>query len=122
MNNSKRVLVMGASEKPERYSNMAVKLLVKHNYDIIAYGAKPGLIGKVKIITNTDEIKDIHTVSLYLGEKNQIPYYNFILNLKPKRVIFNPGTTNIEFIYLLEKAGIKVVEHCTLIMLDNGLF
>lgn len=119
---SKRVLVLGASTNNDRYSNMACKLLRKFDHDVIAVGNREGEIGDVLIQTSTVGINKIDTVTLYLGVSNQTPYYDFILNLKPKRVIFNPGTENFEFMEMLEKSGVETIEDCTLIMLNSNNF
>ncbi len=118
----KRVLVLGASEKPERYSNMAIKLLRRNNYPVEAVGLRKGKVGDVEIKDNLDEVSDIHTVTVYLGPKNQSPYYEFLPSLKPKRVIFNPGTENDDLRNKLIEHGIEVVENCTLVMLNYDLF
>ena len=57
---------------------------------------------------------------MYVGEKNQPPYYDYILSLKPKRVIFNPGAENPEFEKIVRDAEIEVLEACTLVMLSVG--
>ena len=116
----KKTIVIGASENPERYSNRAVRSLKKHNVPVEAIGLKAGEIDGVKIQTGFPKIGDVDTVTLYVGEKNQPAYYDYILNLKPQRVIFNPGAENPEFEEKVRKAGIEVLEACTLTMLSIG--
>lgn len=119
---NKKTLVVGASPKEERYSNRAVKLLSKNSYDVYAFGLREGKIDTIDIFTEWPKTNDIHTVSMYVGPQNQDTYYNLILNLKPQRVIFNPGTENEVFSQMLNSEGIEVVEHCTLVMLNQGIF
>ena len=117
-----KTLVLGASQKPKRYSYMAIHSLRKHGIEVVAIGARKGMVDDVEIQTKHQDIPDIHTVTLYLGPHNQTPYYNYILNLKPKRIIFNPGTENPELEKLARERGIDVVEGCTLVMLSNGTY
>lgn len=112
-------LVLGASENPDRYSNIAIRMLRSYHFEIIAIGNKVGKVLDVPItIFNPNEIyPHVHTITLYLNPKNQEKYYNFILNLKPERVIFNPGTENQDFMDELERNNIEVTEACTLVLL-----
>ena len=120
---SKKTLVLGASENPARYSNMAVKKLKAYGHEVIAVGRKKGMIEDTAIeTTDTTHASGIHTVTLYLNATNQVAYYDFILSLKPERIIFNPGAENPELEVLAEDAGIKVLEACTLVMLNTRQF
>jgi len=116
---NKKTLVIGASENPARYSNKAIRLLRKHNHDVVALAKGEGQVDDVKIQTVFPE-KDIHTVTLYIGPPRQPEYYAQIINLQPKRVIFNPGTENLEFVRMLEEQGIEAEEACTLVLLSIG--
>ena len=118
----KKTLVIGASENQERYSNMAVKLLVKYQHNVIAIGNKTGNINGVEIIVGMPDLKEIDTVTLYINPKFQEAYYNFIISLKPKRIIFNPGTENIKLMELAEQKGIAAIVACTLVMLKTGQY
>lgn len=118
----KKNLVIGASENPQRYSNMAVRSLQKHGHNVLAIGAREGIIGDVKIVTEKLPFEDIDTVTMYLGPNNQSSYFDYIIGLKPKRVIFNPGTENPLFIQQLENSGIEAIEACTLVLLSTGQF
>jgi len=118
----KKTLVIGASPKPERFSYSAVKKLIASDIPVIAVGLREGDISGVRIQKLFPEVSDIHTVSLYVSPKNQPVYSDYILKIKPKRVIFNPGTENAEFENILMKEGIQVVRGCTLIMLGNGTY
>ncbi len=119
---TKKTLVLGGSLKPERYSNKAIRLLSANRHPVVSIGLKPGRVGEVVIETGLPDFKDIHTITMYLNPLNQQPYYQYVINLHPKRVIFNPGTENTEFAKKCKAAGIEVVEHCTLVMLDSGIF
>ena len=117
-----RVLVLGASLKAERYSNMAVKLLLAHQLDVFAVGNQDGQIDGVKIHRNKPLIDQIDTITLYLNAQHQKEYYNYILDLKPRRVIFNPGAENEELVKLLNENNILSEEACTLVLLRTGQF
>lgn len=119
---AKKTLVLGASENPARYSNLAVKKLSSHQHPVVAVGRRKGQIADVKISTEQDPIDDLDTVTLYLNPVNQKPYYDYILSLKPKRIIFNPGTENEELESLANKAGIETIEACTLVMLSTSQY
>lgn len=121
-NNPKNTLVIGASVKPERYSNKAILMLREYEHDVFALAKRTGQVDGVAIQTEFPENVNIHTVTMYIGAKHQPEYYNQIINLKPKRVIFNPGAENRELKEKLEPAGIEVVENCTLVMLRTGQF
>lgn len=101
---------------------MAVKKLLKYEFPVFAIGLREGEIDGVKIEKPGTPYTGIHTVTLYVGPRNQQPYYDYILELNPARVIFNPGTQNVDFEKKLRDAGIDVTHACTLIMLSNHLF
>jgi hypothetical protein len=117
-----KTLVFGASLKPHRYSNLVVKRLIEHGIETVAFGQKTGVIGPVKVTDHLSGIENIHTITLYLGPANQPEYYQDILKLKPKRVIFNPGTENPELYRLLEETGIIAMEACTLVLLATDQY
>ncbi len=117
-----KVLVIGASTNPDRYSNRAIKLLNKHNHEVIALGLRKGEVDGITIQTDKSSIEPVHTVTMYVGARNQPEYYDFIKNLEPKRVIFNPGAENPELEAILKKAGVTVENACTLVMLNMGIF
>jgi uncharacterized protein len=118
----KKTLVLGASLKPHRFSYKAVIKLVRYHIPVVAIGRREGTIGDVKIDKPFPELKDIHTITMYIGSKNQSPYIDYILKINPARVIFNPGTENPELEQLLRSKGIEVVENCMLVMLSKGEF
>ncbi len=117
---NKKTLVLGASENPSRYSNMAVYSLRNHKHDVVAIGRKPGRIDDVEIVTGLPELQNIDTVTMYLNHINQLPYYDYILRLKPKRIIFNPGAENDELEKKANENGIETIEACTLVLLSIG--
>ncbi|MCK3686000.1 CoA-binding protein [Maribellus sp. YY47] len=119
MSTSKKTLIIGASENPERYSNRAIHSLRSHNHEVVALAKREGQVADVKIDTDFPE-EPVHTVSMYVGPQRQAEYYSKVLELKPQRVIFNPGTENQEFESLLEENDIEAVEACTLVMLSIG--
>ena len=115
----KRTLVLGASPNSERYSYKATLRLAENGHDVFPVGLRAGLIGSHKILLNNPGLKNIDTVTLYLGPKNQASYYDYILNqIKPNRIIFNPGTENEELIKLAKSAGIETEIACTLVLLS----
>lgn len=119
----KKTIVIGASAKPFRYSYSAVSELNKYGYPVVAIGLRKDKIGETEIQTGFPAIEGTHTVSVYIGPKNQKAFYEYIIgDLKPKRIIFNPGTENNEFEELARKNGIEVLEDCTLRMLSYGTF
>ena len=118
----KKTLVIGASLNKNRYANKAIKQLVARNIKVKAIGLKEGEVDGVKINSTLKPFKNIHTVSLYLNPLNQKEYYDYILSLKPKRVIFNPGTENPEFYELLSSNKIMFEMACTLVLLSTNQF
>jgi predicted CoA-binding protein len=116
------MVVLGAAEKPEKYSCKAVKSLDRDGFDVVAVGFKPGYIKDIEILTGTPEIEDVDTVLLYMGEKKQQEFYDYIIGLNPRRVIFNPGAENPEFQDMLKENGIEVLKDCALVMINTGSF
>lgn len=119
---NKKTLVIGASPKPNRYSNRAVHSLLESGHEVIALAKRENHINGIPIQTEFPNDKDIHTVTLYLGTLHQPEYYESLLNLKPKRVIFNPGAENPELFNKLEERGIEAIEACTLVMLATNQY
>ncbi len=115
---NKKTLVLGASLNPERYSNMATKRLIQHGHSVVLIGLKVGEIMGETIHTNETEQKNVDTITLYLNPNNQKIWYNYILNTKPKRIIFNPGTENPELFERASSQGIECIEACTLVLLS----
>lgn len=122
IDNLKKTLVLGASTKPERFAYKAISLLRKKGIEVVAIGNRSGEVADVEIVTEKIHFENIHTVTLYLNAANQQQYIDFILSLEPKRIIFNPGTENIKLKSLAKELGIEVVENCTLVMLNSGIY
>jgi predicted CoA-binding protein len=115
----KKTLVLGASPNPVRFSHKAVKSLLRHEQEVVAVGFREGLIVDEEILVGMPHIEDVHTVSIYIGSSRQTDYYDYIISLKPKRVIFNPGTVNPEFMGRLKQAGIEPLAECMLVLLSE---
>ena len=113
---------MGASANVDRYSNRAVRKLKAYGHEVVAVGLREGDIDGIKIHADKPAEQNVDTVTMYVGEKNQPPLYDYILSLKPKRIIFNPGAENPELEKMAEEKGIEVVEACTLVLLSIGNF
>ena len=119
---NKTTLVLGASTNPSRYSNLAINKLRRYDHPVVAIGKRNGMIGDTPVETNTRKIDDLDTVTLYINPNNQKQYYQYIMDLKPKRLIFNPGTENEELADMARKEGIQPVEACTLVLLSTGQY
>ena len=115
-------LVIGASTNPNRYSNIAIKRLVDKELPVLALGLRKGKVLNVIIEDEMQDYNTIDTVTLYLNPKRQEAYYNYIINLKPRRVIFNPGTENMEFVKLLQENNIEAEIACTLVLLSTNQY
>lgn len=118
----KTTLVLGASPKPDRYSNIAVRRLVAADHPVIAVGHHTGVIGDQLILAEVPEGRSIDTVTLYLNARNQAAWVDRILAFRPKRIIFNPGAENAVLAEQAAAHGIEVVEGCTLVMLAAGTY
>jgi hypothetical protein len=117
---SKKTVVLGASAKSDRYSNKAVKQLLKNGHQVIPIGFENEKINELQIETELSPIENVDTISLYLNPKRQEAYYDYILSLNPKRIIFNPGTENSNLQKLAKNKNIDTIEACTLVMLSVG--
>ena len=119
---SKKTLVIGASENPARYSYLAVNKLKNYGHPVEAIGKRKGSVNGIEIVTGTPPLKDIDTVTLYVNPQRQSEYFDYVADLKPRRVIFNPGTENPAFEDFLTEKGIEPIEACTLVMLSTGQY
>jgi predicted CoA-binding protein len=117
-----KTLVIGASENTSRYSNIAINMLAEYKHEVVGIGSKAGNVAGVEFGTEQVPFSDIDTVTIYVGPQNQENVIPYVLDLKPRRIIFNPGTENQTFAQQAEKQGIEVVEACTLVMLRTGQF
>ncbi|RYY52469.1 MAG: CoA-binding protein [Chitinophagaceae bacterium] len=122
MPSEKKTLVLGASDNPERYSCLAIERLRSHGHPVVAVGRKNAGVRDVEISKDKPEHTDVDTVTLYLNPANQKEYYDYILSLNPKRIIFNPGTENPELEELAAAKDIRTMEACTLVMLSTGQY
>lgn len=111
-------LVFGASPNKLRHSNKAVKSLVRHNRNVVPIGLRKGTIEGVDILTGKPNVENVNTVLLYVGAKRQPEFYDYLLGLKPERIVFNPGTENPEFQKMVEENKIEVVKGCALVMIN----
>jgi len=118
----RKVMVLGATPNRQRFSHTCVKSLIRYGYEVVPVGIRAGKIAGKDILNDKPAVKDIHTVTLYLNAKNQRAYHDYILRLRPERIIFNPGAENPELKQLAARRDIEVVEDCTLIMLNSGTF
>jgi len=116
----KKTLVLGASDNPARYSFRAVHQLQQHGHEVVPVGIRKGQVAGLPIHTDRPAEAGVDTVTLYVGPQNQPAWYDYILDLNPKRIIFNPGTENAELEKLAQQRGIRTEEACTLVMLSVG--
>lgn len=119
---NKKTLVLGATAKPEKYAYIAIEKLLEKGNPVIAIGQNKGEVAGIKIQTKAIPLKNIDTVTLYLNPTRQRDYYNYIVEIKPNRVIFNPGTENPEFYQLLKLNDIKYEVACTLVLLATNQY
>jgi uncharacterized protein len=122
MNNPKKTLVLGASDNPARYSFLAIHRLRAHGHPVVAVGRKNTSVGDVIIDKEKKPFDDVDTITLYLNQFHQKEYYDYILALKPKRIIFNPGAENEELSSLARKNNIKPLDACTLVLLSTNQY
>jgi hypothetical protein len=116
-NSPKRTVVLGASASPDRYAFQAFMQLRAKGHEPLPVGVRAGKIDETDILLGTPALEDVDTVTLYVNPDRQRDYYAYILGLKPRRIIFNPGTENAEFARMAREQGIEVVIGCTLVML-----
>lgn len=119
MSEIKKTLVLGASDNPSRYSYLAVNRLRSHGHPVVAIGKKNSMVADVPIEIEKKHWDNIDTITLYLNPAHQQEYYDYILSLKPRRLIFNPGAENDELAELAANNGIKPIEACTLVLLST---
>jgi predicted CoA-binding protein len=122
MKEPKKTLVLGASQNPARYSYLAVHRLRAHQHPVVAIGKRDGKVADVNIIKEHPPMNDIDTITVYMNQNNQKQYYDYILSLHPKRIIFNPGAENDELAEMAAQQGIQPMEACTLVLLSTGQY
>lgn len=120
----KKTVIIGASPNSGRYAFMAAQMLKEYQHEFVPVSIKTGEVLGTAILDlrKKESIADVDTVTLYIGPQNQPEWYDYILSLKPKRIIFNPGTENDEFEKMADEKGIEALEACTLVMLRSGQY
>ncbi len=117
------VVVLGASDKTDRYSYKALMLLQEHGHKVIAVHPKLQTIEGLKVVNNLSTISErVDTLTLYVGADASSAMIPEILALKPKRIIMNPGAENTQLAAAANAQGIAVLEACTLVMLKTGQY
>ncbi len=119
---SKKTVVIGASPNPERYAYLATQRLRRAGHEVVAVGLRPGRVADVELRTDRPALTDVDTVTLYVGPHNQPAWRDYILSLRPRRIIFNPGTENASLDRDARALGIETEEACTLVMLASGTY
>lgn len=124
MADKKKTVIIGATPNPSRYAYAAAHMLTRFGHTIVPLSIKKGTVAGKDILDlrAKPDIADVDTVTLYIGPQNQPEWYDYIINLSPKRIIFNPGTENTEFIHLARQHDIEPVMGCTLVMLQTGTY
>ena len=119
----KTTLILGASSNVERYSYKAFCKLKATDHPVYALGFREGTLEGIPIHTEHQASwNDVDTVTLYLSPARQESYYEYLLTLKPNRIIFNPGTENEGFEKRLRDAGIETEQSCTLVLLATDQY
>ena len=122
MKGEKKTLVIGASDNPARYSYLAIHRLKQGGYPVVAIGKRKTVVAGIPVDTEKINYDRVHTVTLYLNPKHQTEYFDYILSLKPQRIIFNPGAENNQLASLAESRGIHTQDACTLVLLSTGQY
>lgn len=118
----KKTLVLGASDNPARYSYLAIHKLRRFEHPVVAIGRRNTQVADVSVTKEKKIFDDVDTVTLYLNPFHQQEYYDYIVSLKPKRIIFNPGTENEALVSLAKQNNIQTMEACTLVLLSTGQY
>jgi len=120
----KKTVIIGATTNPGRYAYLAADMLTEYQHEIVPLGIRKGIVFGKEIldIRTKPKLADVDTVTLYIGPNRQSEWYDYILGLRPRRIIFNPGTENDEFERLAEEKGIEILEACTLVMLRSNQY
>lgn len=121
---SKKTVIIGASTNATRYAYFAAERLSKAGHEFVPVGIKKGEVLGEEIldIRTSPKVEDVDTITLYLGPQHQVEYYDYLISLNPKRIIFNPGTENTELVKLANEKGIETENACTLVMLGSGVY
>lgn len=119
---SMKTLILGATPNPDRYAYIAARQLTGAGHRIVPVGIKQGEVFGEEILHGLPQLEDIDTVTLYIGPRHQPIYYDWLIDLAPRRIIFNPGTENPELMQRARSAGIEVIAGCTLVMIGSGQY
>ncbi len=123
MSSSQRVAILGASDKSHRYAYQAFKMLLEYGHKPLPVSPRLTELAGVPVVKSLNEIQDsVDTLTMYVGPEISSRIQNEILALKPKRVIFNPGSENRKLAEALNAAGIATEEACTLVLLRTKQF
>ncbi|NMM49228.1 CoA-binding protein [Marinigracilibium pacificum] len=122
--NDKKTVIIGATPNPARFAFKAADMFASYDVPFVPVGIKKGEVfgEEIQDIKEKPSVEEVHTVTMYIGPRHQDEWMDYIISLKPKRIIFNPGTENFEFYKKAEQAGIETIEACTLVMLSTGQF
>lgn len=118
----KKTLVLGASDNPSRYSYLAIQKLRQYGHSVVAVGRKNTKVDDVTIVKEHKDIDHVDTITVYMNPAHQQEYYNYVLSLNPKRIIFNPGAENPELSRMAKEKGIESINACTLVMLSTNQY
>lgn len=118
----KKTLVLGASDNPARYSYLAINKLRKFDHPVVAIGRRNTQVADVPVTKEKKMFDEVDTITLYLNPFHQQEYYDYIVTLKPKRIIFNPGTENETLVAIAKQNNIQTMEACTLVLLSTGQY
>ena len=121
---AKKTVIVGSTPKPYRYAHQAALMLEEREFPFVPLGIQEGAVLGQEILNVYDKpaIDEVDTLTLYVNPNRQKGWYDYLLSLKPNRIIFNPGSENPEFKKLAEAQGVECVEACTLVMLSVGNF
>lgn len=122
MQQNKRTLIVGATPNETRYANIATHILLDFGHEVVLFGIKKGEVREIPILNEWPINADIDTITMYINPRLQEQYYEQILALQPKRIIFNPGTENVELVALAKKGKIETLDACTLVLLRTGQY
>lgn len=120
----RKTVIVGATPNTTRYAYLAAERLTAHNHEIVPVGIKKGEVFGKQILPIKDKpsVANVDTITMYIGPRHQADYYDYLLSLQPKRIIFNPGTENEEFMQMARGRGIEVIAACTLVLLSIGSY
>lgn len=119
-----KTVIIGSVPKPYRYAYQAATMLADRDFEFVPMGIQEGEVLGQQILNVYDlpKLEDVETITLYINPIRQKEWYDYMISMAPKRIIFNPGTENQEFKSMVQKAGIECIEACTLVMLSTGVY